>query len=47
MMRSLAAYPRIRTIMWFDYDKESDWRIDSTARSATAFSRGLPAFLAG
>jgi hypothetical protein len=35
--------PRIRAFIWFDADKETDWRFDSTSASATAFRTGLGA----
>ena len=30
---------RVDTLIWFDVDKECDWRIESTARAAAAFHR--------
>jgi hypothetical protein len=32
-------YPQIKAIVWFDIDKETDWRINSSPASAAAFSR--------
>jgi hypothetical protein len=30
-------FPRIRAVIWFDVDKETDWRVDSSASSLAAF----------
>jgi hypothetical protein len=35
----------VRAIVWFHLDKETDWRIDSSAASAEAFARGLSSWL--
>ncbi|MDQ6832337.1 MAG: beta-mannanase [Chloroflexota bacterium] len=32
-------FPRIRAVVWFDIEKETDWRIDSSPSSLAAFSR--------
>jgi hypothetical protein len=32
-------YPMIRGLVWFDVDKETDWRIDSSSAALAAFSR--------
>jgi hypothetical protein len=37
----LAAQPDIVGFVWFHHDKETDWRIDSSAASATAFAAAL------
>lgn len=47
MWNTLASWPRVRGIMWFDHVKETDWRIDSSSTSLTAFSQGLPKNLEG
>ncbi|MGN6688921.1 MAG: glycoside hydrolase family 26 protein [Actinomycetales bacterium] len=39
----LAAHPQITTFVWFDMEKEADWRIDSSSTSAAAFASGLRA----
>ena len=31
------AYPQLRAFVWFDYDKETDWRVSSSAASLSAF----------
>ncbi|HEY5973293.1 MAG TPA: glycosyl hydrolase [Geobacteraceae bacterium] len=33
-------FPRVRAMVWFDLDKECDWRIASTAASLAAFREG-------
>jgi len=33
---ALAAYPQIRGVMWFDVNKENDWRLDSSPASLEA-----------
>lgn len=42
----LMATPDIEAFVWFHYDKETDWRIDSSAASAAAFQEGLAAIRA-
>jgi len=32
-------YPQFKALVWFDVDKENDWRIDSSAAALAAFSR--------
>lgn len=34
-------YPDIIGFMWFNYDKETDWRIQSSARSLRSFREGI------
>ncbi|MCK4267446.1 MAG: hypothetical protein KAX16_01335, partial [Actinomycetia bacterium] len=34
-------YPRINAIIWFNEDKESDWRIDSSSASLAAYKAAL------
>jgi hypothetical protein len=46
MWHTLAGWPQVRGLIWFDFDKETDWRIDSSPSSLTAFAAGLPAYLA-
>jgi beta-mannanase len=40
----LAAEEDVRGLIWFQYDKETDWRVQSTPEAATAFRReaGVP-----
>jgi hypothetical protein len=38
---SLRRYPDIRAFVWFDYDKEADWRLDSSAAARAAFAAGV------
>ncbi|WP_375477800.1 glycoside hydrolase family 26 protein [uncultured Jatrophihabitans sp.] len=46
MWRTLAQWPRVHSVTWFDLDKEADWRIASSAASARAFASGLSSYLA-
>ncbi len=32
-----AHFPRLRAVIWFNQDKESDWRVDSSAASLVAY----------
>lgn len=34
-------FPRIRAVIWFNFDKERDWRVDSSAASLAAFRKAL------
>jgi beta-mannanase len=44
MARALPSrFPRIETLVWFDTDKERDWRISSSPRSLEAFRETWPA----
>jgi hypothetical protein len=47
MFTTLKATPAIRGFTWFDFAKETDWRVDSSAASAAAFRAGLAAVYAG
>ncbi|MGL4610300.1 MAG: glycoside hydrolase family 26 protein [Trueperaceae bacterium] len=38
-------FPRIEAIVWFDEDKETDWRIASSSGSLSAFQNGLSTLL--
>jgi beta-mannanase len=40
---ALAANPDIRAFVWFNIDKETDWRIESSAAATTAFAQGVAA----
>jgi beta-mannanase len=44
MFATLAQHPEIRGVTWFDYAKEADWRIDSSATSLDAFRSGLAGY---
>lgn len=44
MFTSLAAHPEVTGFTWFDYDKETDWRIDSSDASVDAFRTGLASY---
>jgi beta-mannanase len=35
------SFPRINGIVWFNVDKERDWRIESSAEALSAFKNGL------
>jgi beta-mannanase len=41
MFATLAAHPEISGFTWFDWNKETDWRIDSSATSLSSFATGL------
>jgi hypothetical protein len=41
----LAAQPDVMGFVWFDIQKETDWRINSSTTSATAFKNALQARL--
>lgn len=43
MFRALARRPEIDTLIWFNLDKGSDWRIRSSTESARAFQAGAHA----
>ena len=44
MFATLAQHPEIRGFTWFDYDKETDWRVDSSSTSLDAFRTGLATY---
>lgn len=44
LFATLAAHPEIRGFTWFHLDKETDWRIDSSAASLDAFRAGLATY---
>ncbi|MFM8594012.1 MAG: endoglucanase, partial [Chloroflexota bacterium] len=35
------AFPQVRAMVWFDEDKECDWRVNSSPSSLDAFSSAL------
>jgi hypothetical protein len=39
----LAAQPDITAVTWFHYNKETDWRINSSTSAANAFKQALAA----
>jgi hypothetical protein len=34
----------VRGFTWFDFDKEADWRVDSSAATLDAFRTGLATY---
>jgi endoglucanase len=32
-----AAYPQLRGFVWFNYNKETDWRVESSSAALNAF----------
>jgi Glycosyl hydrolase family 26 len=45
-MFASTAFPRIEALVWFNENKETDWRIDSSAEALQAFRNGLSVTLA-
>jgi hypothetical protein len=44
MFASAAAFPRLDAVLWFNIDKETDWRATEPAKVAAAFrAAGAPA----
>ncbi|KNC18389.1 beta-mannanase [Arthrobacter sp. RIT-PI-e] len=43
LVRYLSAQPDVAALIWFHLDKEADWRIDSSASSASALAPALAA----
>ncbi len=43
LFRLLAAHPEVVAFTWFDLDKETDWRVESSASSVRSFRAGLAA----
>jgi beta-mannanase len=41
MFRALARRPEVDTLIWFNLNKGSDWRIESSAASVRAFQAGV------
>ncbi|MCZ4581836.1 glycosyl hydrolase [Gordonia amicalis] len=41
----IASSPRVSSVVWFQMDKERDWRFNSTPASAAAFRDGLSKWL--
>jgi beta-mannanase len=40
MFSWLATHPSVRAVVWFNQDKETDWRIQSSAAAAVAYAAG-------
>lgn len=38
---TLERYPRLRAFVWFDVDKETDWRVDSSSATYDAFRAAM------
>ncbi|WP_375504558.1 glycoside hydrolase family 26 protein [uncultured Jatrophihabitans sp.] len=45
MWRTLRTWRQVRGVMFFSFDKEADWRVDSTPAAGAAFARGVGAYL--
>ena len=43
LVSRLADRPEIRGFVWFNHDKEADWRIQSSTPSRLAYARGVAA----
>lgn len=43
MFATLALRPSVRALVWFNQNKEADWRIESSATAQTAFAAGAAA----
>jgi beta-mannanase len=41
-----AEYKVVRGLLWFNFNKEANWTVDSSPASLAAFKAGLPGFLA-
>lgn len=44
LFTTLAEHPEVRGFTWFSFDKETDWRIDSSSTSLEAFRAGLATY---
>ena len=44
MFATLRQHPEVRGFTWFDFDKEADWRVDSSAATLDAFRTGLATY---
>ena len=42
MFASAAAFPRLEAVVWFNENKETDWRLESSAAALRAFARSVP-----
>jgi beta-mannanase len=43
MFAYLSQHPEVKTFIWFDLRKETDWRLESSAAAARAFAAGVSA----
>ncbi len=43
MFATLGDHPAVKSLLWFDLRKQTDWRVDSSPRSAAAFAAGAAA----
>ena len=41
MFADLSRHPQVRTVIWFDVDKQTDWRITASTPAAREFAAGL------
>jgi nucleoside-diphosphate-sugar epimerase len=41
MFRDLQAQPSVRSVVWFDANKQTDWQLDRLSPAAAAFADGL------
>jgi hypothetical protein len=44
MFRDLRRRRELRTVIWFDVPKQTDWRIDSSSGAAAAFTAVVRAY---
>jgi beta-mannanase len=42
-----STYPQVVGFVWFDFNKETDWRVDSSPSSLAAFSAGVHCYVTG
>jgi hypothetical protein len=45
MFHDLQHQPDIQSVVWFDVDKQTVWRIDPRSPAAVAFAAGVHAFV--
>src|SRR5438093_376094 len=43
MFATLSRHPEITSVIWFELQKGSDWRIESSSRAATAYAEAVDA----
>ena len=41
MFDDLRRHPQVKSIVWFNLRKQTDWRITSSRRAAVAFATGI------
>lgn len=44
MFATLAAHPEVRGFTWFNFNKETDWRLDSSPAARDAYAIGLSSY---